>query len=150
MAKRILIIDDEPDSVSFIRSILEDNGYESISSRTGVGGMELARKEKPDLILLDLIMPEKGGISIFQELKRDPGLSHIPVIVVTGMTQITGVEFRNFMGREKGQETKEPLGTIRTAPDGFVEKPIDPSALVKAIEDVLRGRTPGCLAPPLT
>ena len=139
MAKKILIVDDEPDSVSFISSILEDNGYESISSRTGVGGMELARKEKPDLILLDLIMPEKGGISLFQELKKDAGLNHIPVIVVTGVSQITGVDFRNVIGRQRGEGGAGLFETSRAAPDGFVEKPIDPPALVKAIQDVLRG-----------
>jgi two-component system cell cycle response regulator DivK len=138
MAKKILIVDDEPDSVSFISSILEDNGYESISSRTGVGGMELARKEKPDLILLDLIMPEKGGISLFQELKGDAGLNHIPVIVVTGVSQITGVDFRNVIGKQRGEGGVGLFETSRAAPDGFVEKPIDPSTLVKTIQDVLK------------
>ncbi|MEJ2726254.1 MAG: response regulator [Deltaproteobacteria bacterium] len=137
MAKKILIVDDEPDSVSFISSILEDNGYDSISSRTGVGGMELARKEKPDLILLDLIMPEKGGIRMFQELKRDTRLSRIPVIVVTGMSRITGVDFRNVIRKQEGEAGEESSDTILGTPDGFVEKPVDPSELVKAIEDIL-------------
>ena len=81
MAKKILIIDDEPDSISFISSILEDNGYDYISADNGAEGLELTRKEMPDLIFLDLIMPEKSGITMFQELKGDPDLSHIPVVV---------------------------------------------------------------------
>ncbi len=62
MPKKILVVDDEPDSVDFVSSILEENGYDYISAYDGVEGLELVRKEKPDLILLDLIMPEKSGI----------------------------------------------------------------------------------------
>ena len=62
MPKQILVVDDEPDRVDFVSSILEENGYAYISAYDGVEGLELVRKEKPDLILLDLIMPEKNGI----------------------------------------------------------------------------------------
>ena len=137
MAKKILIIDDEPDSISFIGSILEDNDYEYISADNGVEGLELTRKEMPDLILLDLIMPEKSGITMFQELKRDPDLSHIPVVVVSGVSQVTGVDFRNFTSKVKDVDENGSAETTLAAPDDFVEKPIDPREMIEVINDIL-------------
>ncbi|MBW2350305.1 MAG: response regulator, partial [Deltaproteobacteria bacterium] len=66
MAKKILIVDDEPDIIAFISVVLEENGYSSISASNGIEGLELLRKEKPDLVLLDLMMPKKSGIAMFQ------------------------------------------------------------------------------------
>ena len=97
MSNKILVVDDEPDSVSFLESVLEENGYDYVSAGDGVEGLKLAREEKPILILLDLIMPEKGGIMMFQELKADPEMRKIPVIVVSGISKVTGVDFRDFV-----------------------------------------------------
>ncbi len=138
MGRKILIIDDEPDAISFVSSVLEDNGYESISSQTGAEGLALAQKEEPDLILLDLIMPEKGGISLFQEMKQDPGLRHIPIIVVSGMSEVTGTDVRNHFSKGKAGDEKEGSVEASTGPDGFVEKPIDPPELIKIIRDILK------------
>ena len=137
MAKKVLIIDDELDSISFISSILEDNGYDYISADNGIEGLELTRKEMPDLILLDLIMPEKSGITMFQELKRDLDLSHIPVVVVSGVSQVTGVDFRNFTSKLKEVGENGSVETTLAAPDGFVEKPIDPREMIEVINDIL-------------
>ncbi|MBC8460735.1 MAG: response regulator [Deltaproteobacteria bacterium] len=137
MVKKILIIDDESDSISFIGTILEDNGYDYISADNGVEGLELTRKEMPDLILLDLIMPEKSGITMFQELKRDPDLSHIPVVVVSGVSQVTGVDFKNFTSKLKAVGENGSDENTFAAPDGFVEKPIDPREMIEVINDIL-------------
>ena len=138
MGRKILIIDDEPDAISFMSSVLEDSGFDSISSQTGVEGLEMARKERPDLILLDLIMPEKGGISMFQELKQDPGLSHIPVVVVSGISRITGADFRDYFSKGNTGDATDDAEAVSTKPDGFVEKPIDPPELIKVIRDILK------------
>jgi CheY-like chemotaxis protein len=141
MPKRILIVDDEPDAISYISSVLEDNGYEYLSAENGEEGLELARKEKPDMILLDLIMPEKSGMLMFQELKKDPELGRIPVIVVSGASEALGVDLRNFMikqplrGRQKVVETSGE--TQFTEPNAYVEKPVDPSELIKVIKENL-------------
>jgi CheY-like chemotaxis protein len=141
MAKRILIVDDEPDAISYISSVLEDNGYEYLSAENGKEGLELARKEKPDMILLDLIMPEKSGMLMFQELKKDPELGRIPVIVVSGASEALGVDLRNFMikqplrGRQKFVETTGE--TQFTEPNAYVEKPVDPNELIKVIKEHL-------------
>ena len=139
MPKKILIVDDEEDAISFISTILQDNNYEYISAENGIKGLELARNEKPDLILLDLIMPEKSGIMMFQELKKDQELRKIPVIVVSGASEVTGVDFKNFIFKhtEKDSDNQEESTAFFT-PDDYIEKPINPDALIKAIEKALK------------
>jgi CheY-like chemotaxis protein len=142
MAKKILIVDDEPDIVTFLGAILEENGYESVSAKDGVEGLEVLYREKPDLVLLDLMMPKKSGISMFQELRKDPKMSHTPVVVVTGVSEVTGVDFRNFMYKQPLKDEKkfvETTGLTKyTIPDGYVEKPIDPDELIKVIKKALK------------
>jgi CheY-like chemotaxis protein len=141
MPKRILIVDDEPDAISYIGSVLEDNGYDYLSAENGEEGLEMAKKEKPDMILLDLIMPGKSGILMFQELKKDPELGKIPVIVVSGASEALGVDLKNFMikqprrGKEKVVETTGE--TQFTEPNAYVEKPVDPNELIKVIKENL-------------
>jgi two-component system, OmpR family, phosphate regulon response regulator PhoB len=142
MSKQVLIIDDEPDIVTFLSAILEENGYATVSAKDGVEGLEALRREKPDLVLLDLMMPKKSGITMFQELRKDPELSQIPVVVVTGVSEVTGVDFRNFMYKQPLKDEKkfvETTGLTKyTIPDGYVEKPIDPDELMKAIKRALK------------
>ena len=138
MPKKILIVDDEPDAISYVGSVLEDNGYQYISADNGVEGLELARKEKPDMILLDLIMPEKSGVMMFQELKKDPELASIPVIVVSGASEALGVDFKNFMFKQplrKGKKAVDTIGESKfTEPNAFVEKPVNPAELIEVIK----------------
>jgi len=141
MSKKILIVDDEPDIITFLSALLEENGYESVSAKDGTEGLELLRKEKPDLVLLDLMMPKKSGITMFQELRKDPELSNIPVIVVTGVSEVTGVDFRNFMFKQPMRDEKKFVETTGlskyTVPDGYIEKPIDPDELIKVVNETL-------------
>lgn len=142
MSKKILIVDDEPDVITFVSAVMEENGYTSIAAKDGIEGLELLRKEKPDLVLLDLMMPKKSGITMFQELRNNPDMSNIPVVVVTGVSEVTGVDFRNFMYKQPMRDEKkfvETTGLTRyTIPDGYVEKPIDPVELLKAVKAALK------------
>jgi two-component system phosphate regulon response regulator PhoB len=142
MSKKILIVDDEPDVITFVSSVLEENGYTSLSAKDGVEGLDVLRREKPDLVLLDLMMPKKSGIAMFQELRMDSNMSHIPVVVCTGVSEVTGVDFRNFMYKQPlRNETKfvETTGLTKyTIPDGYIEKPIDPDELIKVVKEVLK------------
>lgn len=142
MSKKILIVDDERDVITFVSAILEENGYTSISAKDGVEGLEVLRKENPDLVLLDLMMPKKSGITMFQELRGDPQMSNTPVVVVTGVSEVTGVDFRNFMYKQPLRDEKkfvETTGLTKyTVPDGYVEKPIDPDELIKAVKHALK------------
>lgn len=142
MSKKILIVDDEPDVITFVSAVMEENGYTSIGAKDGVEGLEILRKEKPDLVLLDLMMPKKSGITMFQELRNDPDMSNIPVVVITGISEVTGVDFRNFMYKQPMRDEKkfvETTGLTRyTVPDGYIEKPIDPVELLKAVKEALK------------
>jgi DNA-binding response OmpR family regulator len=85
MPKKILIADDDQDSVSFLTSILKDNKYEVIVAFDGMQTIAAAHKEKPDLILLDIMMPVRSGIHIFENLKMSATTATIPVIFITGV-----------------------------------------------------------------
>jgi len=120
--KKVLIIDDEPDTITFLTNWLEDNGYDSCSATDGGQGMQVLRSEKPDLILMDLRMPNQTGFQLYRELRLKEEFRHIPVIFVTGLT-----EFQVF-----GEEC-----TPLPQPEAFIEKPIDLDALHAAIERIL-------------
>ena len=81
--KRILIIDDEQDIRTYLSTLLGDQGYETIQAKDGVEAMQDVQKDPPDLITLDISMPEKSGIRFFREIKTDNRWKHIPIVVVT-------------------------------------------------------------------
>lgn len=136
MPKKILIIEDDPDAISFVRCILQDHGYESIHSLSSVTALDTARAERPDLILLDLFMPEKSGIRLFREIREDPELEHIPVVVVSGMPQVTGVDVSAFIGRQI-EPSQDGVSPRSTTPEGLVDKPIDPDKLIRIIRKIM-------------
>jgi len=85
MAKKILVIDDEPQIVKYLTAFLEDNGYETCSASNGEEGMEVLRKEKPDLVTLDLQMPGDTGTRFYRNMSKDKEFKDVPVIVVSGI-----------------------------------------------------------------
>ena len=129
MGKKVLIIDDNPDVILFISTLLKDNNYETIEANDGVEGLTRAKAENPDLILLDLMMPRRSGIAVLGEIKRDASLKNIPVIMVTGVAGETGIDLGAFLKRSIGKDKSD----IR--PDGYVEKPIDPEKLLNIIRE---------------
>ena len=142
MSKKILIVDDEPDVLTFVGTVLKDNGYTCVSAKDGVEGLELLYKEKPDLVLLDLLMPKKSGISMFQELRNDPTMRDIKVVVITGLYEKTGADFRNFKYKQFMKDESKPAetGGVMTfaTPDGHIEKPIDPDVLINVVKKALK------------
>jgi DNA-binding response OmpR family regulator len=90
--KKILFIEDESALQKTFRDVLEKEGYEMISALDGESGLRLAKSEKPDLILLDLILPRKDGFEVLKELKEDEATKEIPVIVLTNLEDIQSVE----------------------------------------------------------
>ena len=133
MTKKILIVDDDKDVILFLSTVLQDKGYETVHALNGSRGLEIAKSESPILILLDLMMPRKSGISLLADLKGDEELKKIPVIMITGVSGETGIELESFFPKseEKGLEKVHPQ------PDGFLEKPVDPEELVTLIEGFL-------------
>ncbi len=124
MAKKILVIDDEPDMLAFLTTLLEDNGYETMTASDGEEGLEKARAEKPDLISLDLLMPNKTGIKMYRELRKDEGIKEIPVVMVTGFTKddVPSMDFKEWIQKR----------AIRP-PEAYIEKPVNKETLLDAI-----------------
>jgi len=90
MPKKILVVDDEADLVEILKSSLEVNNYEVITALDGEEGLKKAKEEKPDLILLDILMPKKDGWTFVREMKMDESIKNIPVIVFTVKEQFKG------------------------------------------------------------
>lgn len=126
MGKKILIVDDEPEQIDFASTLLEENGYVPISAANGKEGMKKVKSEKPDLILLDILMPERGGIGMYQDLRHGEETKNIPVVIVTGLSR--GGNFEDFMLRQ-GQDIPPP--------DGYVEKPMNPDVVLQLVSNLL-------------
>ena len=133
MPKKILIIDDDPDVVLFLSTMLKDQGYGTVDARNGQEGIEKAKEELPDLILLDLMMPQKSGISLLSDLKKDADLKKIPVIMVTGVSGETGIDLESFF--QRSSTVGENDGEMR--PQGLIEKPVDPEKLLRLVKKAL-------------
>ena len=113
---RILIVDDSPSQLMGIRRIVEGLGHEALTAEDGAAGVEAAKRELPDLILMDVVMPNLNGFQATGTIKRDPATSHIPVILVT----------------TKDQETDRIWG-IRQGAQGYLTKPFSEAELTEAI-----------------
>ena len=127
--KRILILDDEPDVVAYLEMLLKDQGYETISARNGEEGLGKAKDQKPDLVTLDISMPETSGVRFYRELKADPDLAAIPVVIVTGVTGYAGDPY-GFMKFISNRSKVPP-------PEGFFPKPFDRGEFLATIEKLL-------------
>jgi len=123
---KILLIDDDIDFVESTKIILESKPYEVIVAHNGDEGLQKAREGKPDLILLDVIMPVKDGFTAAEQVKKDPQLSKIPVIMLTAFAA-------------KGGETSIPVSrgfTLET--EDYIDKPVSPEELLARVEKHLK------------
>lgn len=125
MPKKILIVDDDPDLVEAVTMILESKKYEVVAAYGGAEGLNKAKAEKPDLIVLDVMMPDKDGYAVCKELKADPNVSHIPILLLTAVvSKIPTTRYTQQMGLE-------------TEADDYLDKPVEPRVLVDRIEALL-------------
>lgn len=129
--KKILVIDDEADTVTYLETLLQDNGYDTCSAGDGAAGMEKVNSEHPDLVVLDVTMPQKSGMGFYKDLKTDPQTAAVPVIFVTGVTGFGGDKeaIKKFL---EGRRNLSP-------PEGFFSKPIDREAFIKKVGQLLGG-----------
>jgi two-component system, OmpR family, alkaline phosphatase synthesis response regulator PhoP len=123
---KILLIDDDIDFVKATKTILESDGYEIIIAHEGNEGLQKAQKEKPDLILLDVIMPLKDGFTAAEQIKKDPKLSNIPVLMLTG-----------FSSHGSGSSIPRISGFTLEAED-YIEKPVAPKDLLSKVRHHLK------------
>jgi two-component system alkaline phosphatase synthesis response regulator PhoP len=125
MARKILIVDDDPDLVEAVTMILESKKYTVAAAYGGIEGLQKAKSEKPDLIVLDVMMPDKDGYAVCKEMKADPKLSKIPILLLTAVvSKIPTTHYTQQMGME-------------TEADDYMDKPVEPAELVNRIEVLL-------------
>lgn len=122
---KILIVDDDIDFVEYAKTILESKSYITIIAREGEEGLKKALEDKPDLILLDVIMPVKDGFTAAEQLKKDPRLSRIPVVMLTSFSS-------------RGQGSGIPLGKgYMLETEDYIEKPVSSQELLTRVEAIL-------------
>ncbi|PIU30812.1 MAG: response regulator [Syntrophobacteraceae bacterium CG07_land_8_20_14_0_80_61_8] len=126
MSKKVLAIDDEMDTLTFYSEVLEDHNFAPVTAANGDEGLRKAREEKPDLILLDIMMPKKDGTKTYKELKNDAALKNIPVIVITGISE--QVDYQTLLAKSS---------TGKVSPEGHLVKPVTAEVLIKEIKKVL-------------
>lgn len=128
--RRILIIDDDPDVVTYLEAVFRDSGFEPLCATDGEAGLQLARTQLPDLICLDISMPAPSGVRVYRELRGDPKLSGIPVVMVTGVLR----QFEEFIGRRRQVPP----------PDGYVSKPFQVEELLAVVRHLLAAPAATC------
>jgi CheY-like chemotaxis protein len=126
MAKKILVIDDDPDFVDSVENLLEAKGYQVVSASNGKEGVEKARAEKPDLILLDVMMNTKDeGFNVARQMHQIPEIKDTPVVLVTGVRREMNLPF--------GFEPDETWLPVRQ----ILEKPVKSEILLKVVADTI-------------
>ena len=121
--KTILVEDDEPDVVAYLQMLLGDSGYDVLTAANGKEGFEKAKHGNPDLITIDITMPEESGVRMYRDLHQDAKTAHIPVIIVTGVSH----EFKRFI------ETRRQV----PPPAGYFDKPIEREEFLGKVKEIL-------------
>jgi two-component system, OmpR family, phosphate regulon response regulator PhoB len=129
MAKKVLVVDDEMDMRIFITTLLETNGYKPLSAVDGEEGLVIARKEKPVLVILDVMMPKESGINMYRQLRNDPELKEVPVIMLSALSKKTFFHSQKMLDNYREEQIPEP--------DAYIEKPAEPEELLAAIRKSL-------------
>jgi len=124
--RRVVYIEDESEMIDLVRLILNRRGYEIIGANGGRDGLDMVRQQIPDLVLLDLMMPDMDGWDVYQQMKADERTQNIPVIVVTA----------------KAQSIDKVLGLHIAKVDDYISKPFSPQELVDSVEKVMAKNQP--------
>lgn len=124
--KTALIIDDEPDITTYHGTLLADHGWSVLTANSADEGLVLARDHHPNVVLLDVMMPERGGLSTLVALRKDTRTGDIPVVLVTGIQDTLNADFSAFLDRFKHYN-----------PDGYVQKPVEPAKLLELLDGLV-------------
>jgi CheY-like chemotaxis protein len=122
-AKTVLVVDDEPDARDFLTTVLEDNGYATVTAKDGAEAISILEAGAPDLVALDITMPEKSGVAVYRRLKEDEALKSVPVIIVTGVSG----EFEKFISTRRQVPP----------PEGYISKPVEHERFLKLVEELI-------------
>ncbi len=129
MSKKVLVVDDDPDVRLFSVTVLEEHGYTPLEAGDGVEGLKMIKAEKPDLVILDIMMPRQSGIRLYRELKTDKSLKNIHVIVLSGIAKRTFLRSQKALTEFGGAEVPEP--------EVYLEKPVEAEDLADTIKQVI-------------
>lgn len=121
--KTILVVDDDPDARDFFITVLEDNGFATVFARDGNEALTRLDEAIPDLVTLDITMPEKSGVGVYRNLREDDRFKDIPVLIITGISD----DFQQFISTRR----KVP------PPEGYLSKPVEPEQLLGKVQELL-------------
>ena len=127
--KKVLVVDDDPDVRLFNTTVVEENGYIPIEATNGEEGLKKLKEEKPDLVILDVLMPRQSGIRLYRELKTDRAFKDVNVIMLSGIAQKTFLRSQKALTEFGGEAVPEP--------EVYLEKPVEPEELAAAIKKFL-------------
>ncbi len=127
--KKVLTVDDDVDIRKVVSKLVEKSGYEAIEAKNGVEGMGKVREDKPDLIILDMLMPKESGVRMYHELKTEESLKDIPVIVLSAIPKKSFLKSQKVLDEFAGQSVPEP--------EAYIEKPEEPEELIALMKKIL-------------
>lgn len=121
--RTILVVDDDPDARDFFVTVLEDNGFATLTARDGNEALDRLGERKPDLVTLDITMPEKSGVGVYRGIKENDRYKDIPVIIITGVSD----DFKQFISTRRQVPP----------PEGYLSKPVEPGDLLGKVKELL-------------
>ena len=130
MSQKVLVVDDDPDVRLFSVTVLEENGYTPLEAEDGESGLKKIKSEKPDLVILDVLMPRQSGVRLYRELKTSKALKDVKVIILSGIAKKTFMRSQKALTEFGGEQIPEP--------EIYLEKPVEPDELADVIKKVLR------------
>jgi len=129
MSQKVLVVDDDPDVRLFSVTVLEENGYTPIEAEDGESGLKKIKAEKPDLVILDVLMPRQSGVRLYRELKTSKALKDVKIIILSGIAKKTFMRSQKALTEFGGAQIPEP--------EIYLEKPVEPDELANVIKKVL-------------
>lgn len=129
MAATILGVDDEVEAREFVATVLEENGYTPILANNGEEALEIIENQRPDLVIMDILMPKQSGIKLYRALKLSDRFKDIPVIIYSGIPKRTLLRAQTAMTKVEGRDVPEP--------EAYLEKPVSPNRLAETIKKFL-------------
>ena len=129
MGQKVLTVDDEAETREFVYTVLQENGYEPLVAVNGEEALDIVRDTKPDLIIMDILMPKQSGINLYRELKKSSTLRNIPVVVYSGIAKRTLLRAQSGLSEISGEKIPDP--------EAYIEKPVSAEHIAGVIRRVL-------------
>jgi DNA-binding response OmpR family regulator len=121
--KTILVVDDDPDTLTYLTTVLEDHGFTTVSAKDGAEALKKLEDDPPDLVTLDIALPDKSGVAVYRAIKEDDRLKNIPIIITTGISE----DFEKFISSRRQVPP----------PDAYLAKPVESEELVEQVRALL-------------